>query len=100
MVAFKWRHWGKMTGKLVCPVGPETKLEALPTNQEVELFGVCVAHMDSDLKLSKLEVTFPYIFNVCIMPYVTHTRRRGKDLGSCNLTRCSLALGRILLSQH
>ena len=45
-----------MTGKLVCPVGPETKLEALPTNQELELFGVCVAHMDSDLKLSNLEV--------------------------------------------
>ena len=40
-MAFKWRHWGRMTGKLVCPIGPDTKLEADPNNQHVEIFGVC-----------------------------------------------------------
>ena len=45
-----------MTGKLVCPIGPDTKLEADPTNQGVELFGMCVCHLDSDFKICKLEV--------------------------------------------
>lgn len=45
-----------MTGKLVCPIGPDTKLEADPTNQELEIYGVCVCHLDSDFKIGKLEV--------------------------------------------
>ena len=55
-MAFKWRHWGLMTGKLVCPIGPDTKLEANPTGQEVEVWGVCIAHLEPDFRLSKLEV--------------------------------------------
>ena len=47
-----------MTGKLVCPIGPDTKLEANPTGQEVEVWGVCVAHLETDFRLSKLEVRF------------------------------------------
>ena len=55
-MAFKWRHWGKMTGKLVCPLGPDTRLEADPTNQEVEIWGICIAHLDPDFKIGKIEV--------------------------------------------
>lgn len=62
MVAFKWRHWGKMTGKLVCPIGPDTKLEADPTNQQVEIFGVCICHIEADFKIQKVEVRlFPLL---------------------------------------
>lgn len=56
-MAFKWRHWGQMTGKLVCPIGPDTKLEAEPSGHEVEVWGLCVAHLDPDFRMSKLEVS-------------------------------------------
>jgi hypothetical protein len=46
-----------MTGKLVCPIGPDTKLEAEATNQEVEIWGVSVVHLDSDFKINKMEVS-------------------------------------------
>ena len=57
VMSFKWRHWGRMTGKLVCPIGPDTKLEAEATTQEVEIWGVSVAHLDSDFKINRLEVS-------------------------------------------
>ena len=56
-MAFKWRHWGEMTGNLVCPIGPDTTLEAEATGNEVEIWGICVAHLDSDFRISKLEVS-------------------------------------------
>lgn len=56
-MAFKWRHWGHMTGKLVCPIAPDTTLEAQPTDGEVEVWGICVAHLDSDFRMTKLEVS-------------------------------------------
>lgn len=59
-MAFKWRHWGQMTGNLVCPIGPDTKLEAEATGEEVELWGLCVAHLDYDFKITKLEVGFKF----------------------------------------
>lgn len=58
VMAFKWRHWGRMTGKLVCPIGPDSKLEAEATNQEVEIWGVSVVHLDSDFKINRLEVFY------------------------------------------
>ena len=57
VMAFKWRHWGQMTGNLVCPIGPDTRLEAEATGQEVELWGLCVAHLDYDFRITKLEVS-------------------------------------------
>lgn len=58
VMAFKWRHWGRMTGKLVCTIGPDTKLEAEATNQEVEIWGVSVMHLDADFKINKMEVSW------------------------------------------
>ena len=67
-MAFKWRHWGKMTGKLVCPLGPDTRLEADPTNQEVEIWGICIAHLDPDFKIRKIEVQPPGTECPCLNP--------------------------------
>jgi len=57
-VAFKWRHWGKMTGILECPMRTGQKLVAQPTNQFVQIFGMTIAEVDDKLQIIKLETYF------------------------------------------
>ena len=56
---FKWRHWGKMSGKLQCPLGHGT-LEAEPTNGLVEIIGMAVAKVDpaNGFKISEIEIYY------------------------------------------
>lgn len=46
VVAFKWRHWGDFTG-------PYKGFK--PTGERVEIFGMTVARLSSDLKLVEVE---------------------------------------------
>ncbi|ONM30925.1 pathogenesis-related family protein [Zea mays] len=45
-IAFKFRHWGYMEG----PFKGHP-----PHGQRVELFGVCIFHVDEDMKVDKSE---------------------------------------------
>jgi hypothetical protein len=58
-VAFKWRHWGKMTGKLTCPLGHGT-LEAEPTNDTIEIFGMAIAKVEPEngFKITEIEIYY------------------------------------------
>lgn len=40
VVAFKWRHWGEMTGPLRCPMGHGSTITAPATNANIEIWGV------------------------------------------------------------
>ncbi|KAG0066379.1 hypothetical protein BGZ90_001428 [Linnemannia elongata] len=55
VVAFKWRHWGKFTGKLRCPV---SDTEKLVTNETVEIFGVTIAHVNDKFQIESLETFY------------------------------------------
>ncbi|KAK3829595.1 MAG: hypothetical protein JOS17DRAFT_221632 [Linnemannia elongata] len=58
VVAFKWRHWGKFSGKLRCPVSDTEKLVADPTNETVEIFGVTIAHVNDKFQIESLETFY------------------------------------------
>lgn len=58
VVAFKWRHWGKFTGKLRCPVSDTEKLVADPSNENVEIFGVTIAHVNDKFQIESLETFY------------------------------------------
>eukprot|EP00929_Paragymnodinium_shiwhaense_P017481 TRINITY_DN1267_c0_g1_i1.p1 TRINITY_DN1267_c0_g1~~TRINITY_DN1267_c0_g1_i1.p1 ORF type:complete len:259 (+),score=46.78 TRINITY_DN1267_c0_g1_i1:115-891(+) len=53
-VTFKWRHFGKFTGKWVTPNGTEYK----GTGEMVNLEGLCVATVDDNLMINELEVYY------------------------------------------
>jgi len=48
-VTFTWRHWADWTG--------EFRGNA-PTGQRIEMFGMCVAKVNEQLKVTDLEVYF------------------------------------------
>ena len=48
-VTFTWRHWARWTG--------EFRGNA-PTNEPIELIGMCVAEVDDQLKITDLQVFF------------------------------------------
>ena len=81
-----------MTGKLVCPIGPDTKLEAHPTGQEVEVWGVCIAYLEPDFRLSKLEVcSFTFCHEVrCSNAQVSILML--PDFSICDLASCFTSL--------
>eukprot|EP00929_Paragymnodinium_shiwhaense_P072458 TRINITY_DN3677_c0_g1_i11.p2 TRINITY_DN3677_c0_g1~~TRINITY_DN3677_c0_g1_i11.p2 ORF type:complete len:258 (-),score=58.61 TRINITY_DN3677_c0_g1_i11:85-858(-) len=53
-VTFKWRHFGKFTGKWVAPDGTEYK----GTGEMLNLEGICVAAVDSNLIIEELEIYY------------------------------------------
>jgi len=53
-VTFKWRHFGKFTGKWVAPDGTEYK----GTGAMLNLEGICVAVVDSNLIIEELEIYY------------------------------------------
>jgi hypothetical protein len=55
-VAFKWRHWGKFTGPLACPMASGEVRTFPPTGKQVEMTGVAVAEVDDKLRITNLEV--------------------------------------------
>ncbi|CAG8581010.1 16184_t:CDS:2 [Dentiscutata erythropus] len=57
-VSFKWRHWGKMTGTLKCPIRNGKTLVAEPTNEVVEIFGVTVATINDKYQITSLETFY------------------------------------------
>lgn len=50
-VTFKWRHWGRFEGEYPAAEGASVA----PTGQQIEMFGMTVAHLDDDLKIVELE---------------------------------------------
>ncbi|KAI8577208.1 hypothetical protein K450DRAFT_191624 [Umbelopsis ramanniana AG] len=57
-VAFKWRHWGKMTGDLSVKLGNGKKLEAAASNEVCESFGVTVAKVNDKFEIEELETFY------------------------------------------
>ncbi|KAI7866541.1 hypothetical protein BDF14DRAFT_1812435 [Spinellus fusiger] len=57
-VAFKWRHWGLMTGDLSVNIGNGKKLEAHATNEVIETFGVTVAKVNEGFQIEQLETFY------------------------------------------
>lgn len=58
VVAFKWRHWGTMSGDLSVKVGEGKKLEAHATNEVIEVFGVTVAKVNDKFEIESLETFY------------------------------------------
>lgn len=57
-VAFKWRHWGKMTGPLTCPLHNGLRMVAQPTNEVVSMLGVAFCSLNDKFQIQDLEVYF------------------------------------------
>jgi hypothetical protein len=57
-LAFKWRHWGKMTGPIRCPMKNGRQLVAEASHEVIEIFGVTVAEVNDKLQIKKLETFF------------------------------------------
>ena len=57
-VAFKWRHWGKMTGPLTCPLHKGLRMVAQPTNEVDSLTGVAFCTLSDKFQIQNLEVYF------------------------------------------
>eukprot|EP00927_Polykrikos_kofoidii_P037430 TRINITY_DN3157_c0_g1_i5.p1 TRINITY_DN3157_c0_g1~~TRINITY_DN3157_c0_g1_i5.p1 ORF type:complete len:249 (+),score=37.59 TRINITY_DN3157_c0_g1_i5:165-911(+) len=53
-VTFSWRHFGKFTGKYTDKNGREYA----PTNEIVNLQGICIARVDDNLMIDELEVFY------------------------------------------
>ncbi|CAO3647422.1 unnamed protein product [Cunninghamella echinulata] len=58
IVAFKWRHWGLMTGDLSVNLGNGKKLQAPASNEVVQSFGVTIAHVNKGFQIEKLETYY------------------------------------------
>lgn len=57
-VAFKFRHWGHMTGPLRCPMRNGTWLNAPAHGRRVEFFGDTILHLNERYQILGLENTF------------------------------------------
>ena len=57
-VAFKWRHWGRMTGPLTCPLHNGLRMVAQPTNEVVSMIGVAFCSLNDKFQIQDLEVYF------------------------------------------
>lgn len=59
VVAFKWRHWGRMTGKYSTKLeDPPRHITAEPHNGPIEIIGMTVAHVSETFKIEKLEIFY------------------------------------------
>ncbi|KAK9846603.1 hypothetical protein WJX81_007517 [Elliptochloris bilobata] len=58
VVSFKWRHWGVMQGPLRCPLGHGQELSAAATGQKIQVYGMAVAVLDSEMRITKLEIFY------------------------------------------
>ena len=59
VVAFKWRHWGQMTGKYTSKLeNPPRQITAEPHNGPIDIVGMTVAHVSESFKIEKLEVFY------------------------------------------
>ncbi|EIE79829.1 hypothetical protein G6F46_002041 [Rhizopus delemar] len=83
VVAFKWRHWGTMTGNLSVKVGNGKKLEAPASNELVETFGVTVAKVNDKFEIEELE-TF-YDPNQLIQQLAKNKDQKKEEDGAASL---------------
>ena len=59
IVAFKWRHWGQMTGKYATKLeSPPRQITAEPHNGPIDIVGMTIAHVSESFKIEKLEVFY------------------------------------------
>ena len=57
-MAFKWRHWGRMTGPLTCPLQNGLRMTAQPTNEVVSMIGMAYVTLNDKYQIQDLEVYF------------------------------------------
>ncbi len=57
-VTFTWRHFGKMTGEFSCPGMSGTPYKVNPSNEMIEIFGMCKATVNDQLKIQDLQVFY------------------------------------------
>lgn len=57
-VAFKWAHWGTMTGDLSVKLGGDKKIEAYATNEVVKVYGVTVARVNEKFQIEELQTFY------------------------------------------
>ena len=57
-VTFTWRHFGKMTGELKCSGLAGVPYTVPPSNKLVEVFGMCKATVNDQLKIQDLQVFY------------------------------------------
>ncbi|BFZ60549.1 hypothetical protein YB2330_001586 [Saitoella coloradoensis] len=59
VVAFKWRHWGQMTGKYSTKLqNPPRKVTAEAHGGPIDIEGITVATVSADFKIEKLETFY------------------------------------------
>lgn len=59
VVAFKWRHWGQMTGKYTTKLkNPPRQVTAEPHNGPIDIVGMTIAHVSESYKIEKLEIFY------------------------------------------
>ena len=57
-VAFKWRHWGRMTGALTCPLHNGLRMIAQPTMETISVIGMAYCTLSDKFQIQNLEVFF------------------------------------------
>ncbi len=57
-VTFTWRHFGKMTGEFGCSGLSGIPYKVEPTNKMIEIFGMCKATVNDQLKIQDLQVFY------------------------------------------
>jgi len=57
-VAFKFRHWGYMSGELKCPVRNGEMMKLSPHNGKVELYGMVVMKLSEKFQILEMEFFF------------------------------------------
>ncbi|CAL8101073.1 unnamed protein product [Orchesella dallaii] len=57
-VAFKFRHWGYMSGELKCPMRNGEMMELAPHNGKVEIYGMVVMKLSEKFQILEMEFFF------------------------------------------
>jgi len=75
-VAFKWRHFGKFSGKFIDSNGEEHK----GNGKLINVYGACIARVTADLKITDLKVYYDPATQ--IEPLLTN--KHPKEVASCS----------------
>lgn len=57
-VTFTWRHFGKMTGEFACSGTLGVPYKVNPSNEMIEIFGMCKATVNDQLKIQDIQVFY------------------------------------------
>ncbi|KAI8888795.1 hypothetical protein K501DRAFT_320716 [Backusella circina FSU 941] len=88
-IAFKWRHWGTMTGDLSVNIGNGKKLEAPASNEVVEAIGITVATVNEKFQIEELE-TF-YDASILMKQLAKNRKTEDGEQASSSAGKCPFA---------